>query len=83
MLESGEVETRTNKEIDLYVFVYLKDFYEALKDYYKITGAPALIPRYAFGNWWSRNNTYNDNSLYELVNNFELKPWEARLYKIN
>ena len=73
MLESGEVETRVNKEIDIYVFVYLKDFYETLKDYYKITGAPALIPRYALGNWWSRNNTYKDNSLYELVNNFELK----------
>lgn len=73
MLETGEVADRTNKEIDVYVFAYLKDFYEALKDYYKITGAPSLIPRYALGNWWSRNNTYNDNSLHELISNFELK----------
>jgi len=73
MLPTGEVKERENKETDIYVFIYLKDFNEALKDYFKITGYPPLIPRYALGNWWSRNKTYNDEELYTLINNFEQK----------
>lgn len=71
--EHGEILTRDTKEIDLYLFMYLKDFALCLKDYYMITGSPALIPRYALGNWWSRNEEYNDHSLKELVDNFSKK----------
>lgn len=73
MLETGEVKERENKGIDIYVFVYLKNFNEALEDYFKITGYPNLIPRYALGNWWSRNNTYNNEELHTLITNFERK----------
>ncbi|MBE6144014.1 MAG: DUF5110 domain-containing protein [Firmicutes bacterium] len=73
MTQTGEIVERDNKEIDTYVFIYLKDFYECLQDYFKITGSPALIPRYALGNWWSRNNTYNDKQLYDLIDQFEKK----------
>ena len=45
----------------------------ALKDYYMMTGYPALIPRYALGNWWSRNITYDDESTHELIRSFERK----------
>jgi len=67
----GNCVERENKEIDVYVFMYGKDFSLALKDYYSITGYPALIPRYALGNWWSRNDTYDDDSLEELIENFD------------
>lgn len=67
----GNCVERENKEIDLYVFMYGKDFSLALKDYYSITGYPALIPRYALGNWWSRNDTYNDVKLDALIENFD------------
>ena len=67
----GNVVARSNKEIDVYVFMYNKDFSLALKDYYMLTGYPALIPRYALGNWWSRNDTYDDNKLDDLIENFD------------
>ena len=67
----GNCVARSNQEIDIYVFMYGKDFSYALKDYYMITGYPAMIPRYALGNWWSRNDTYNDNSLDDLIENFD------------
>lgn len=67
----GNCLSRASKEIDVYVFMYGKDFSLALKDYYMLTGYPALIPRYALGNWWSRNNTYDDQSLDDLLENFE------------
>lgn len=70
---TGELVEKDNKSIDVYVFVYLNDFDKCLQDYFKITGSPALIPRYALGNWWSRNNTYNDEELYTLIDNFEKK----------
>ena len=61
----------SNKMIDTYLFVYLNSFELCLKDYFALTGSPALIPRYALGNWWSRNNNYNDEQLKDLVDNFD------------
>ena len=57
--------------LDIYVFMYDRDFKQALFDYFKMTGAPALIPRYALGNWWSRNIEYNEKSSVELIRHFE------------
>ena len=65
--EDGSIIKRTNNNIDLYLFMYLKDFALCLKDYFAITGSPALIPRYALGNWWSKNEEYNDLELKELI----------------
>ena len=69
--EDGTVSKNTELRVDTYLFMYNKDFEEALKDYYQITGFPALPPRYALGNWWSSNNDYDDLKLKTLVDNFE------------
>ena len=69
--EDGTVSKNNELRIDTYLFMYNKDYEEALKDYYQITGYPALPPRYAFGNWWSSNNDYDDLKLKTLVDNFE------------
>ena len=73
VLETGHIEKKKNNNIDIYLFMYLKDFALCLKDYFLITGSPALIPRYALGNWWSKNEEYNDLSLKDLVDDFKLK----------
>ena len=88
----GTVRENDNDGIDIYLFVYLNDFDLCLKDYFTLTGFPSLIPRFALGNWWSRNNEYNDASLKELVDNFNKykvpisvilldKDWHVRTYK--
>ena len=69
-LPSGELVERENKELDIYVFIYQKDFLKALDDYFKLTGAPSLIPRFALGNWWNKNENYNDFELKDLITNF-------------
>ncbi len=71
--DDGTLRERKEKEIDIYLFAYLKDFSKALKDYFYLTGYPALIPRYALGNWWSRDLTYNDETLKKLIDTFERK----------
>ena len=69
--EYGCLVKNTGKIIDLYLFMYGSNFFTCLRDYYKITGSPSLLPRYAFGNMWRRNISYNADSLNELVQEFE------------
>ena len=57
--------------VDLYLFVYGKDFGLCLADYFKLTGKPPLIPRYALGNWWSREYDYNSDDVINLIDKFE------------
>lgn len=71
MSESGTIIARENETIDTYVFLYGTDFEGCLKDYYMITGAPALIPRYALGVWWCRDKVYSESDLKSLMNDFE------------
>lgn len=68
--EKGLFVERDNKNIDTYLLIYGYNFTDALKDYFNLTGKPAFIPRYALGNWWGRNVTYNDDSLKELMDSF-------------
>ena len=69
--DSGTTINRSEGGIDLYLFMYLKDFALCLKDYYAITGYPSFIPRYALGNWWSKNEEYDDISLKKLIDGFK------------
>lgn len=71
MSENGNLIKREGNNIDIYLFMYLNDYQLCLDDYFKLTSKPALIPRYALGNWWSRNEDYNDLSLKNLVDEFE------------
>ena len=73
IMEDGTLEEPLQNHLDVYVFMYDRDFKQALFDYFKMTGAPALIPRFALGNWWSRNIKYDQKSALEVVRNFERK----------
>lgn len=68
--ENGEY-VKIDKTIDLYLFVYNDNFLNCLKDYYTLSGYPPLMPRYAFGNWWSRNITYDDELLKKAIDDFQ------------
>lgn len=67
----GSFESPINGNIDTYLFVYNKDFGLCIQDYFKLTGMPSLIPRYALGNWWSRNLPYTSDDISNLVEKFE------------
>ena len=68
--ENGYFLPDTPKRIDTYVFMYRKDFGLALKDYYRLTGVPPLIPRYALGVWWNRDMPYSFFDTKELLKAF-------------
>ena len=69
--EDGTVGKRPDKRIDIYLFMYKKDFGYCLKDYYKLTGYPPLLPRFAFGVWWDKNEKYDAESLDLLISKFK------------
>lgn len=71
--EDNKIIERDKNTIDIYLFMYLKDFALCLKDYFLITGSPSLLPRYALGNWWSKNELYNDITLKDLIDDFNTK----------
>lgn len=41
-----------------YLFCHRHQYLQGLKDYCDLTGHIPLLPRYAFGNWWSRFHPY-------------------------
>ncbi|MGT2753883.1 glycoside hydrolase family 31 protein [Streptococcus ovis] len=69
--ENGNPIERSSKVIDLYFFGYGRDYFAALKDFYQLTGATPLLPRYALGNWWSRYWAYSEEEFLSLMDRFE------------
>lgn len=49
---------------DGYVFAYGDDYQTGLKDFYKITGNPVMLPKWAFGVWYSINDANYTTSTY-------------------
>ena len=67
--DEGYIE-KSNNKVDLYLFMYKRDFGLCLKDYFSLTGFPPLIPRYALGIWWNRDLIYNFEDTKNIVNAF-------------
>ncbi|MBQ8818336.1 MAG: DUF5110 domain-containing protein [Clostridia bacterium] len=68
--ENGWFVPRRKGNIDVYFFSYGRRYFEALKLYYKLTGYPPMLPRYALGNWWSRYYAYTADEYKELIERF-------------
>ena len=71
LLEDGWIEPRKKGIQDLYFFGYGHAYKEALKDFYYLSGKTPMLPRFAFGNWWSRYYKYTEESYNELMDRFE------------
>lgn len=71
--ENDEIEEKTYKSIDQYIFAFGHDYEKALKYYYHLTGRPPVLPRYALGNWWSRFWKYSEEEYISLMLKFREK----------
>ena len=69
--QNGNIIAPNYKNIDTYLFVYNSDFGVGLRDYFNLTTLPPLIPRYALGVWWAKNEKYNEEGIQKLVNSFK------------
>ncbi len=68
--KDGLLEPSDKKYQDFYLFIYRRDFGLCLKDYFTLTGEPPLIPRYALGIWWNKDQIYSYEDTKKLVQAF-------------
>lgn len=73
LLENGWIEPRREGVVDLYFFGYGSRYVECIQDFYHLCGSTPLLPRYAFGNWWSRYHRYTEQEYKSLITRFELE----------
>lgn len=65
--EDGRIVPRPQKELDLYVFAFGHDYRAAVRALYRICGSVPLVPRFAFGNWWSRYHAYTETEYLQVL----------------
>lgn len=69
--DNGNVTLPNPDVIDTYLFIYNGNFGVGLRDYFNLTSLPPLIPRYALGVWWAKNEEYDEEGIQSLVENFK------------
>ena len=79
----GSLGKRNDARIDLYLFMYRKDFGLCLRDYFKLTGYPKMIPRYCLGVWWSKDINYNSESVQEFINKCKKEEIPLSVFLLN
>ena len=68
--DEGSLEKAIEGHKDYYVFAYGHNYRAAVKALFEITGYTPILPRYAFGNWWSRYHEYTDKEYLTLLYKF-------------
>lgn len=71
LTEEGLLAPRSEDIFDIYVFAYGHDYREAVRAVYTICGSTPMLPRFAFGNWWSRFHAYSDREYLHLMDEFK------------
>ena len=56
--DDGWVAPRDGTRTDLYFFGYGRDYPDAVRALYAVSGPTPVLPRFALGNWWSRYHRY-------------------------
>ncbi len=69
--QNGNILAPNYNNIDTYLFIYNKDFGVGLRDYFNLTTLPPLIPRYALGVWWAKDEKYTVEGIQRLINDFK------------
>lgn len=71
MVIDNEFFVSRKDTVDIYLFVYGDDLGLCLQDYFNLTGYPSMLPRYAFGSWWYKNDRYNMYDIDNVINKFD------------
>ena len=71
LLPDGTVTPRNRKAVDFYFWAYGHRYLDCLKAFYHLCGKQPLLPRFAFGNWWSRYHRYDEKEYKNLIERFE------------
>ena len=74
--EDGWIDAREHECTDIYLFAFYNSdgsrfrYQESINAFYALTGKPPLLPRFVFGNWWSRYHKYTQEEYLSLMQRF-------------
>ena len=71
LTKEGLIRKERNDSMDIYVFAYGHDYRAAIRAFYMICGDTPRIPRFAFGNWWSRYYAYSEEEYINVMERME------------
>ena len=71
--DTGWPTEREPGGVDLAFFGYGHAYADAVGEYTRFGGAPAMIPRFVLGAWWSRYHDYDEAELRALVEEFSAR----------
>ena len=71
LAKDGTIVARRKQEADTYVFAFGHDYRNAVRALYEIAGQAPLLPKFVFGNWWSRYYPYTQAEYLRLLDRFE------------
>ncbi len=71
LTDDGRLAPPAGELTDMYIFAYGKDYRAAVRALYMICGSTPMLPRFAFGNWWSRFHAYTDEEYLSLMDAFD------------
>jgi alpha-glucosidase (family GH31 glycosyl hydrolase) len=69
VIDNGKFVPREDT-VDFYLFIYRSDLGLCLQDYFGLTGYPPMIPRYALGSWWYKNDVYSMYGIDDVIKKF-------------
>ena len=70
VIDNDTFAARDPNAIDIYIFAYRTDLGLCLQDYFNLTSYPEMIPRYALGCWWYKNDLYNMYAIDDILKKF-------------
>lgn len=70
VIDNDAFVKRNGDVVDIYLFAYRSDLGLCLQDYFNLTGYPPMIPRYALGSWWYKNEPYNMYAIDDTIKSF-------------
>ena len=65
--QDGKLKKRDDDQLDLYVFAHGNDYRSAIRNLFTVSGKVPMIPRFAFGNWWSRYHQYSETEYLHIL----------------
>ncbi len=70
--QNGQVLSKDiNNYVDIYYFYHGEEIDAFINQWYQLSGYPIKIDRQYLGNWWSRYWEYDENTLKEVISEFE------------
>ena len=62
--------TPNNGQFDIYFFGYGHEYNECVHDFLKMSAMPPMLPKYAYGIWWSRYWAYTTDEMLAIADDF-------------